>query len=536
MRWRMTLNTLRTKRGKFELGAQILSTGFFSMLWLLFGASFGFAAFEFTRHGMWKSLPMLFWVVLGVWQMLPVVIASAQGSVDPGLARFPVSLGSYLLLYLSLGIFDLASIFGGIALTGIGLGVVIARPALLPWVVITLALFAIFNLLLTRAVFAWIERWMAQRRTREVLGVIFLLFFVGLQLLNPAWHQHDLAINQAKLFHILQIANMVQQVFPPGLAAKSIASAASAQGPETVALIAALVLYAICALVVLGIRLRAEYRGESLAEVQHFSATRKAITRTDSEASLPAAQKPRLFDGPIHAVLTKDIRYLCRSTVMLFSLITPVVFLFLIGGQSRTSPNGLPVQFAFPMTVAYALLALTRMTCNSLGGEGAGIQIYFLSPTPFHTVMLAKNLLQSCLFCLELAAAAAIAFFRIGTPAPDVLLATLAWALFALPANLAVGNILSITMAYRMTLTRFSREQGSVGNALLSLLGQLLVVVIGGAIYLPLNAAGHGELVPLAFLLLALGAFVVWLRVLANVDSMAARRRETLIAALVRAA
>ena len=39
--------------------------------------------------------------------------------------------------------------------------------------------FAAFNILLVRAIFAWIDRWLAQRRTREILGAVFM---VGLAL------------------------------------------------------------------------------------------------------------------------------------------------------------------------------------------------------------------------------------------------------------------------------------------------------------------------------------------------------------------
>ena len=92
--------------------------------------------------------------------------------------------------------------------------------------------------------------------------------------------------------------------------------------------------------------------------------------------------------------------------------------------------------------------------------------------------MLAKNLLQVGLFCVELALVASVAVFRFrGSPGPhtgdcNVLLGTLC-------ASCKSGGgqpVLSITLAYRMTLTRgFRGSRGSVGNGLLSLLVQLLV-------------------------------------------------------------
>ncbi len=220
---------------------------------------------------------------------------------------------------------------------------------------------------------------------------------------------------------------------------------------------------------------------------------------------------------------------------MLFGLITPVVLIFAMGGPIRAD-RAMPIHFVFPIAIAYGFLPLTRQFCNSLGTEGAGIQLYFLSPTPFRSVMLAKNLLQAGLFCLELVLVATIAVFRFGPPPPTLAIGTFCWVLFALPANLAAGNVLSITLAYRMTLTRLSREQGSVGNGLLSLLIQLSIFVVGVAIYLPLALTNHAILAGPVLLILAAGSVWVWLRGLANVNGMANRRREALMATLVRPA
>ena len=232
----------------------------------------------------------------------------------------------------------------------------------------------------------------------------------------------------------------------------------------------------------LSLRLRAEFRGESFGEAPAPATTKAAVRHgasdQDTARSLPGRR--RWFDGPVGAVLAKEIQYLSRSGVMLFGLITPLVLVFAMGGSIRAD-RGLSMHFVFPIAIAYGFLPLTRQFCNSLGTEGAGIQLYFLSPTPFRSVMLAKNLLQTGLFCLELVLVATVAVFRFGAPPPTLAIATFCWVLFALPANLAAGNILSITLAYRMTLTRLSREQGSVGNGLLSLLVQLLIFAVGVA-------------------------------------------------------
>jgi ABC-2 type transport system permease protein len=89
-------------------------------------------------------------------------------------------------------------------------------------------------------------------------------------------------------------------------------------------------------------------------------------------------------------------------------------------------------------------------------------------------------------------------------------------------------------MGYRMTLTRMSREQGSAGNGLLSLLIQLLVFGIGAAVFFTLAHFGYAQAAAPVLLVLAVGAVIAWLRVLSNVDRMAYSRREALIQSLAR--
>jgi ABC-2 type transport system permease protein len=299
-----------------------------------------------------------------------------------------------------------------------------------------------------------------------------------------------------------------------------------------IALFAAMAAYVAGIGCLLGMRLRAEYRGESLGE-----APSRVTARTTVRAAAVRHRNSRrhALNGPVAAILEKELLYLSRSGVMLFALLTPLIVLFGVGGRIRTEHTS-EVGFLFPFAVAYAFLPMTRQVCNSLGAEGAGIQLYFLAPTAFRTVMLGKNLLQVAMFCVELVLVCLIVVSRYGMPRPLVLIATFGWLLFALPANLAAGNILSICLPYRMTLTRLSREQGSVGNGLLSLLIQLIVFAIGVALYAALVATGHSGFITPAFLILAVGGIWLWLRVLSNVDRLAARRREALIEAIVRTA
>jgi len=531
MRWRMLVNSLRTGRGSFEFGARILTQVFFGTVGLMIGMGLGFAAWQIASHDSLRFLAVLFWPVLIFWQFVPITVASFQENADLSIfLRFPLTFRSYALFYILFGLFDIGSLVGGIALLGIWIGASIARPGLFLWITLTVALFAAFNILLTRMIFAWIDRWLAQRKTREVLGVVFLFLILAVQLVNPALYQlngHHHELNRATVMKRLYTAERVQRVLPPGLAASALDRAHQDRPLAAASDLFFLACYAAAAGAILGIRLHAEYRGESLGEAPApvAKAARARSERTRLEGS-----------GPVAAVIEKEIRYLMRSGVMLYGFLAPLVIVFLFSGSHGTRGPGFAGEYALPIGVAYSFLGLTRFLYNNLGGEGAGIQLYFLSPTPFRKVMFAKNIVHTMIFLVELILVCAIVGFRVGIPGPQILAVTFCWLLFAVPTQLAIGNILSITMAYRMNMTRMSREQGAAGNALLSLLVEVLVFGVGAAVYLPLEFSGHADLAAPVLLLLAAGSILFWLRVLANSGTMAEARKESLITNLYRAA
>ena len=524
MRLQMLFNSLRLRGGKFNLAARIIRTAFFSLVGLGIALGLGVGAFSIARDNQLRILPVFFWSVMMLWQVTPVALVSFQEPVDLSLLlRFPVSFGSYVLEYLVFGIFDVSSILGVLCLTGIWTGLVCARPSLVGWVTVATILFAAFNVLLTRMIFAWVDRWLAQRRTREVLGIVFLFSLLGLQLLNPALygsHGHPSGKTIATFLRAGRTAERAQRALPPGLAAQALEAAHRGHAVAAATYLAGLAVYGLAAGSLLGIRLRAEYRGESLGE-----APRVAVRQ---------GERKRVFDlaGPVGAVVEKEFRYLARSGVMLYSLLAPLIMLLVLGRGGQTGGVG---RFALPIGAAYGFLGLTRLVYNSLGGEGAGVQLYFMSPTPMRTVMLAKNLVQFTLFLFELAVVVGIVVARFGLPDSRMLALTACWLLFALPVQLAAGNLLSINLAYRMTLTRLSREQGAAGNGLLSLLIQLVIVATGAGVYFGLHFVGHGDTTVWVFLAFAVAGLALWLRVLSNADRMAMRRRDALIESLARA-
>jgi len=123
---------------------------------------------------------------------------------------------------------------------------------------------------------------------------------------------------------------------------------------------------------------------------------------------------------------------------------------------------------------------------------------------------------------------------RLGTPDATVAIATAAWLLFALPCNLAAGNVFSIKMPYRVNPGRISRQRGSQANALLSLLIQLGIISVGATVFAICSLTEKLWLAIPIFLVLAAIATFVWTRVLNNTDQMANGRRDLLIATLMK--
>lgn len=538
MRFRMLVNSVRSVQGAFEFGARGVAFVIYSIMGVSLGIGLGAGSYSMVSSGHFQYMTALAWTVLLVWQVLPIALASFQEQFDfNGLLRFPVSFASFYLLSIAFGLVDIPALLGGICCIGIWTGVTLARPGLSGWAALALAVYAIFNILLARTVLAWVDRWLAKRRTREIVSALFLVCMLSLQLLNPALHGQNGQFGKrhggshsdgGKMLNELppwaRFARSVEPWLPPGLAAGAIVESAEQGRERALTLLGGLGLYALITGAVLGVRLHAEYSGERLSEAP---AARKR-SEDDSRWLIDGS-------GPVAAVMEKELRTIPRSMPLLFAMGAPLVTVLVLSTVLRnTAEGGRPFRLAFPLCVCYALLGFTQMIFNNLGAEGTGIQVLFLSPTPIRSVLLAKNLLHGTLFAMVAILAAIFAAWRLGEPDLTLLAATAAWVLFALPANLAAGNLLSLTMPYRVNLGRISRQRGSQASALISMLIQAFVMGCGVAVLVVCSYFGKKWLAAPCLLVLAGLAGVVWLRVLARADWLANRNRDNLIAILAK--
>ncbi len=533
LRWRMFVNRVRTRRGKMELVSGVIVTiPFVCGGFGAFAASAGFAWY-FVSHGKAEFLAIILWPVFFFWQLFPLMATAFTNNPDSSdLLRFPLTYRSYFLIRLGYGFFDPASGLGTVGLLGVLLGTTVARPLLFPWAVLVLVTFAVFNLVLMQTVFAWLERWLAQRRTREIFGVIFILFMLSFQLIGPTM-QHLQRKPQPELEKAFEIATRVQNALPPGLASNAIAQSVNSHYFIGLTFLLFLASLTFAVGYVLHLRLWRQYQGENLSEVE----ARQTVAQ--AQALQVGWELPGLSPS-VAAVFEKEIRYLGRSGPMLLTLIMPIFMLlvFRMGAMNAMHHsvflNRTP-DMAFPGAAAYALLVLTNLVYNSFGADASGMQFFYASPASFSHIVLGKNLAYGGILAANTVLALAAVTFLYGKPTAAVSFATLAGLLFAAPLNFTVGNLLSIYAPKKRDFATFGRQNVSQMTVLISLGVQIVIVAVGAAAFAIARIYENLWIAVLVFLALAAVSVPLYVIVLQRLDGIAVERQETLLAELCRA-
>ncbi len=194
----------------------------------------------------------------------------------------------------------------------------------------------------------------------------------------------------------------LQRFFPPGLAADSIASALHG---DFVRALGAVVLQCFYSAIISG---AAQYPPSRAVPGRKFERGGRAHSQTRRRGAAPAVgwNIPGV-PGPISAIVEKEFHYLSRSGPMLFTFIMPVVVLVIFRfGSARTGdPGGILARasdLAFPVGAAYILLMLTNLVYNTFGGDGVGVQFFFLAPVRFREIVLGKNLAHAIIMAIEI--------------------------------------------------------------------------------------------------------------------------------------
>ncbi|MGH9482988.1 MAG: hypothetical protein ACRD1L_12950, partial [Terriglobales bacterium] len=247
-------------------------------------------------------------------------------------------------------------------------------------------------------------------------------------------------------------------------------------------------------------------------------------------------------ESPALAVAQKELRYLIRSPMMIFTLVMPVLLLMLFRFQFQAygpaHPRRLHFNAAgmgFPVGIAYSLLVLTNLVFNALGTDAVGVQFYFVSPARFRQVLMGKNLAYGAILAVDVVVLAAIATAIDGMPSGWLLAVTLIGLAFAAICDFTCGNLCSLFLPKKIDLSRLGRQgaRGTSGIVALAIqgvvAGVVAISVVGGI------ALGRRWITPVMLAVLAAAATGVYFVVLGQSDAIAQARRETIVAELSKA-
>lgn len=543
LRWMLFKNSLRNVKGRLEAVSS-------AILWLLMtgivvggGLFFGIATYFLVAHGRWTWLAGLMWIVALFWQIYPIFAASVGAQFDfSNLLRFPLRFGSFFTLSLIYGLFDPGAVASMVWLLCMWIGLGIAQPAALGWALIVLIAFAAMNLFFARMLFVWIEKWLARRRTREILGFIFILIILGFQFIGPAiehFQHHQAQLQAARVPALLSASNAL----PPGLAGRSLQFGLASNFARASLLLIGLLIYAAVFLWLLRIRLAAQFRGENLSETTVAAPvvnTSRSPSVAQAVKSAPVWEIPGIR-RPIAAVFEKELRYALRSGPMLLNLIIPVIVVLIFGLAIRQPQKGSDflahasrTGFIFPIAIAYTLLIQMNWVFNCFAFEGTGIQFFLLAPVSFRDVMKGKNLFLSIVAVIQALLVWAVVAWIFSPPPVITVVATFAALLFGSLANFAIGNILSLCFPRRLEFGVFRQKKQAGVTMAVAFAAQAVLIGLGAVVFAATYFTHHLILAIPIFLALSAIAAVGYRVSLNRVDGLAMSHRETLTAELCR--
>src|SRR5258708_14902014 len=472
LRWRILRNSLRKKNTRLDLIGLIFA-GIFSGV-LVCGSCFAFyvGAYTVLSEGRAEWMALLFWGIFLVWQSAPVFVAGFGSNFEfRTLLRLPLTVRAFYIIGLAYGFADFSALASVCWLLSMAAGATVAKPGVLPAMLLIVAMFALLNVTLVRLIGSWLERLLARRRTRELFLGLFVLSMISLNFLNPLIQRYGASVRPAFLRLLPYFA-----WGPPSLAGQALAAITQLQPASFLLSSAILVLYLVLFSALLWRRFAAQYRGEELTETAApaRAASRPIAGKDDSPDRLS------LLSPPVAAIVRKEFRYLTRNGFAYLTLLMPplVILVFSMnsaGWHLTRGGRGVSAEIFFPGMMAYLILILMAPAYNSFAYEGRGIQTYFTAPLRFRDVLLAKNLMLVSVLSVEIALSLAMLPWRAGLPSAHMLVATCAAIIFRIVGQLTVANWSSITFPRKMEFGQMRGQRQSGMAVLVSFAPQTLM-------------------------------------------------------------
>ena len=494
LRWRIFINSTFRRRTTgtrqaiglaFAILIRIIVWPFLALMVIgPIGGSGFFAWDAIAENHPQRLAPLLAGITL-LWLFVNVNgqnVAAVASNFDPSsLTRFPLRFGRYLVLRTLIGVLTPSTIVGCLALLAAAVGIGVAKPALALPALVVLAVYALMNIFLMRMIGAWLERWLANRRFREIFGALMALSVVGFQFLNfQRPPSHALGGRASWVLNILQSSGSQLHWLPPGFAANAILQAAHpiAALAQFAGLLANTALFA----AVFAIRLHKQFLGEFLSE----GASRRANERSSprnvvrTQQASPAARtvsavnaRPA-FPPIVAACLHKEWLTLRGNGMQLIGMLTPLFFVVIL---NRSVFRGSPTYF-LPGAIAYVLFGVLAGLYNIFGADGLGVQVYLLAPVRLRDVIVAKNLMSLAVIVAEAGLAWILVSMLTRTPIPlAIQVSTGLWTILVIGANLALGTMRSIQAPRRFVPGQTQRRRSTPTNRTSGLL--IMLVLFG---------------------------------------------------------
>jgi ABC-2 type transport system permease protein len=549
LRWRITVNSVRRKGGAGELIGRIAIWTMLGALMIVLVAGAGFVAFYFASSGRLGRISFLLWGVFLLCQLLNIQLGQPGTTFDPTqLIRFPLRMQSYVCIRLFFGLLTPSNVVVTLMSLAIAVGVGIAVPSLWGYALVALAVFAATNVLFSRMLFAWVDRWLSTRRAREVFTGLIFAFSIGIQwanfTFNPAYNHgsrsHTRGISPKQIHRATSFYHRgypLLRVLPPELIDSSLLAAHHRAMVAFAEYTLGCALFALAFLAVFALRMRTEFRGENLSDAANAVAPKMAPSVKRSAPRAVAAMPVVAAGGTdalggraaFMAIFEKEFLYLRRHMGILYGLVMPILLVLIFASRFASHSNSV---WIFPAAIAYTLLAICPLSYNSFGFEGVGSQFYFLAPVPMRTVMLAKNLFSFLMAGVEVLAIFAIITYIAGMPSLQIAGAALLWAAGTLALNSIVGNMRSFTSPKKINPQKMANRQASQLSAFISLgivglSSGIAAALFEGCLWTHMGWA----LVPVSAIFAAVG-MGFYLQTLKSIDRFALEHREELFTEL----
>jgi ABC-2 type transport system permease protein len=446
-------NSLRRRSERFGLVVSALVAVFWYGMWAAGAAGlFAFAVLT-TDERLGVILPPLMFLVLVYWQISPLLTASMGMSIDlRKMGLYPIGVDTLFIVECLLRLMNGLEMI--LLLVGLSAGVATRRMPHAWAIFPMLALFILFNVLLSAGLRQLLERMLQRRGLREAFLLLVVTASVMPQLIIWSGSANRVGRRITQVFQFLPHSLLPTNSLVDAYLGRT-------QSGDF------LVLAGWCAVALAFgvIQFRVSFRFDTAAaRTELLSSGQEGTSWVDRLYHLPS----RLLPDPLAAMVGKELRYVLRSPRFRFLFLMGCSFgvvVWLPFAIRRGGPAGGPLQSSFLALLSlYALMLIGQVTfLNSFGFDRSAARYFYWMPISASQLLVAKNLVGGLFVTLQVLMLGLICFILGVTVGPWQILEALVVAAIAALYMAAIGNLTSVVFAAGMSPERVSRAGGGRG-------------------------------------------------------------------------